>query len=129
MGNILNMEDFVGAGFHKLDDNLLEQHPPRIKWGLLVQKMGNSAKVRYLERLASAMNHAAKLIQDERNELLVLCGKKEGQITALTKVVAANNQMLQSEVTRMNEDRQSMLVTIAGLKSRLRAADVQTAAK
>jgi len=122
MGNMLKMNDFVGAGFHRLDDNLIEQHPPMIQWGQLVRDMGPEARERYLQRLASTMNHAARLVQDERNALQVLCGKKEEQLIALAKAVEANNSMLHSEVTRMNEDRQQMLTTIARLNTELRAS-------
>jgi len=121
MGNMLKMNDFVGAGFHRLDDNLIEQHPPMIQWGQLVRDMNHADKVRYLERLASAMNHAARLVQDERNALQALCGKKEEQLIAMSKAVDANNAMLQSEITRMNEDRQEMLRAMTALKAELRA--------
>lgn len=122
MGNILKMSDFVGAGFKRLDDNLLEQRPPRVKWGQLYRDMGTDAKIRYLERVASAMNHAAATIQDERNKLGELCEKKEAQLSALSKAVAQNNDMLQSEVTRMNADRQAMLAEIARLRRELKHA-------
>lgn len=122
MGNILKMSDFVGAGFKRLDDNLLEQRPPRVKWGQLYRDMGTDAKIRYLERVASAMNHAAARIQDERNKLGELCEKKEAQLSALSKAVAQNNDMLQSEVTRMNADRQAMLAEIARLRRELKHA-------
>ena len=122
MGNIMKMNDFVGAGFHRLDDNLLEQHPPRIKWGQLYRDMDHVGQILYLERLASAMNHAARLVQNERNALQVLCMQKEKQLISLSESVAANNEMLQTEVTRMNEDRQKMLKTIARLNAELRSA-------
>jgi len=121
MGNILNQKDFVGAGFQKLDDTLIEQHPPKISWGMLYRdKMSQREKIQYLERIASAMNHAAAMIQKERDALNILCGKKERQLVTMQKAVAQNNEMLQSEVTRLNEDRQNMLQEIARLKNKLR---------
>ena len=124
MGNVMKMNDFVGAGFHRLDDNLIEQHPPMIDWGQLVRQMGSKEQIRYYQRIASAMNHAAYLIQNERNELQTLCMKKENQLKSMDAAVRANNLMLQSEVSRMNTDRQEMLKTIARLKAELRASKV-----
>lgn len=120
MSNILNQDDFVGAGFQRLDATAIEQHPPKIKWGQLYRDMSMRAKIRYLERLASAMNHAAATIQNERDALGALCEKKEQQLATMARAVEQNNAMLQSEVTRMNEDRQQMLKEVARLRAELR---------
>ncbi len=115
--NKLNQDDFVGAGFKRLDDTAIEQHPPKIKWGQLYRDMNTDAKIRYLERLASAMNHAADKIQSERDALIQLCEKKEKQLLSMSHAVEQNNAMLQSEVTRMNGERQEMLREIARLRA------------
>lgn len=124
MGNILKMNDFVGAGFERLDDNLIEQHAPKIQWGQLYRDMSKDDQIRYLQRLASTMNHSAALIQKERDALIALCEKKEKQLIAMAKQVDANNAMLQQQVTRMNSDRQAMVDTITRLRAESRAAKV-----
>ena len=49
---MLKMDDFVGAGFHRLPDNLIEQHPPEVKWGEKVRMMSAKGRERYLTRVA-----------------------------------------------------------------------------
>lgn len=120
MSNRLNQNDFVGAGFKRLDNTAIEQYPPKIQWGQLYRDKSQEEKIRYLERLASAMNHAAAKIQAERDALGRLCEKKEMQLIVMAHSMEQNNAMLQSEVTGMNEDRQQMLQEIARLRTELR---------
>ena len=109
-------EDLIAQGFHKLDDKLIVARPPKISWGMIYQGSSNEEKIEYLEKLASTMNHAASLIQDERNQLNKLCELKEQQIEKLKEAMDANNLMLQSEVTKINEERQKFNQSKAGLK-------------
>ena len=109
-------EDLIAKGFHKLDDKLLVVKAPKITWGRIYQSSSNEEKIDYLEKLASTMNHAASLIQDERNQLNKLCELKEQQIEKLKEAMDANNTMLQSEVAKINEERQKFNESKAGLK-------------
>jgi ABC-type transporter Mla subunit MlaD len=120
MKNYFEPEDFVGAGFHKIDDDKIELRPPKINWGVLLDEASDEVKVERAQKVASAMNHAARLIQDERDQLNELLGQKEEQLKQMSKAMEQNQQMLVSEVTRLNEDRQEFLKTIADLKRRLR---------
>lgn len=113
-------ENLIEQGFRKLDSNLIVEKPPKIKWGPRYKESNIDTKLIYLENIASVMNHAAYLIQNERNKLLDLCTKKEQQLVAITKNIDANNLMVQSEVTRMNEDRQAFNAAVAGLNTRIR---------
>jgi len=99
-------EDFVGKGFHKLDDNLIEKRPPMIRWGRIYQKFSNPEKINYLQKLASTMNQAAHLIQGERNQLQVLCAKKEEQIVSIKAAMEQNMATLQTQMTKINEEKQ-----------------------
>ena len=109
-------EDLVAQGFHKLDDKLIVARPPKIAWGRIYQASSNEEKIEYLEKLAASMNHAAALIQDERNQLNKLCELKEQQIEKLKEAMDANNNMLQSEVGKINEERQKFNQSKSGLK-------------
>ena len=109
-------EDLLAQGFHKLDDKLLVVKAPKITWGRIYQSSSNEEKIDYLEKLASTMNHAASLIQDERNQLNKLCELKEQQIEKLKAAMDQNNGMLQSEVAKINEERQKFNESKAGLK-------------
>lgn len=108
-----NIADFMGKGFHQLPPTIVETRPPKIKWGKKYLAMLSADKIVYLQRLASTMNHAAFLISIERDALNKLLHQKEKQLRTLSGNVQQNNAMLQSEVTRMNEERQSFQSTIA----------------
>lgn len=99
-------EDYVDSGFKRLDSKYVPNNPSRIKWGKKYEQWPDKDKIRYLEKLASSMNNAARLLQDERNELLPLIKLKEEQVVKITAAIESNNNMLQIEVTRMNTDRQ-----------------------
>jgi ABC-type transporter Mla subunit MlaD len=119
--NIDNQQrDLVQAGFRKLDDNLVERRAPTINWGKIYQEFTDSEKVDYLEKLAATMNHAAHLIQEERNQLNALMEKKEQQLEAMKKAIAQNNELLQKQITEMNEDRQSFNKRVAELNKEIR---------
>lgn len=109
-------EDLVAQGFQKLDDNLISRRPPKIAWGKIYQASSQDEKIEYLEKLANTMNHAASLIQDERNQLNKLCELKEQQIEKLKEAMDANSDMLQKEVAKINEERQKFNQSKAGLK-------------
>ena len=112
--------DFIADGFHKLDSRLMEERAPKIQWGVIYQEMSYHEKIRYLEKLAATMNHAAFLVQEERNHFGELCEKKEKQIIAMSKALDQNNAMIQQQVTKMNEDRQQYNKAIADLKKQVR---------
>ncbi len=113
-------DDLIAAGFHRLDKHLVSNHPPKIKWGTLYQAFPDSKKITYLEKLAASMNHAAHLIQGERNQLGELCEKKEAQIQSMKTALDQNNAMIQSEITRTNAERQDYNKAIAGLNATIR---------
>ena len=124
--------DLIAQGFHKLDNNLIENRPPKITWGKIYLEFTSEEKLAYLEHLAATMNHAAYLIQTERNNLGKLCELKEGQIGKLKVAMEQNMFMLQSEITKINEERQSfneeavrMLTQIRELTKALGNANVK----
>jgi hypothetical protein len=99
-------EDLVAQGFHKIDDNLIEKRPPKIAWGSIYKRFADQEKITYLEKLSATMNHAAYLIQNERNQINELCSKKEEQLENMKSAMEQNMTTLQSEMTKMNLQRQ-----------------------
>ena len=113
--------DLIDAGFERLEDRLIENRPPKIKWGMIYRdKMNDARKIQYLEKLAATMNQAASKIQDERNALGEMCEQKEKQLKIMQSQVNQNNLMLQTEITRMNAQRQQYNATIAALNTKIR---------
>lgn len=114
--------DLIVAGFHRLDRKL-EDRPPKIRWGPIYRSMGMREKLRYLEKLAAAMNHAAHIIQGERNQWAELAAAKEQKIIAVSKALRENNAMIQAEITKMNEERQHYFAEIKALRDKLRETE------
>lgn len=115
----LDTNDLVTAGFNRLDKDF-SQRPPKIKWGKLYGKKTDHQKIEYLEKLAATMNHAAFVISEERNKFGRLAETKERQIKQAQAALNANNAMIQSEITKMNADRQSYAAEIKKLRDRIR---------
>ena len=99
---------------------LISERPPKINWGKGYLNKPDSEKIKYLENFASSMNHAAYLIQGERDQLGKLCELKEKQLIGMNKSLTANNTMLQQEITKINEQRQGFNAEVARLNSRIR---------
>lgn len=115
------IEDWGNAGFHKLDPEVLKPNPPKIKWSALYKEWDADKKIHYLENLASTMNFAAAQIQQERDWFAEMCTKKEQQIESIKEANAQNNALLQSEITRMNAERQQYNKAFADLNAEVRA--------
>ena len=120
MSKKIDQDELVEQGFHRLDDDLLPGRPPKIKWGKGYQEMSKDDKIDYLQKLATSMNHAASLIQTERDTIGKLCEAKEAQIVQMKKALDDNNAMIQSEVTRMNTQRQDAASTVMRLNQEIR---------
>ena len=114
------MNDYIAEGFHKLDDHLVDSRPPKIKWGKKYQSWSLERKLEHAEKLACAMNHAAYLIQQERDALNELCEKKEQQLMKMNEAVRKNNEMLQQGISRLNEQKQGYHDHIANLNAKIK---------
>jgi hypothetical protein len=112
--------DVFAAGFRRIDDKYISKKPPRIQWGVIYKGMNDKEKISHLEKLAATMNHAAALVQEERNELGRLAELKEAQIAKMEKAVRQNNAMLQQEVTRMNQQKQDYNEIIKELNQKIK---------
>jgi uncharacterized protein YukE len=129
-------DDWVGEGFHKLDPSILTRQPPRIKWGDIYKgerrdpnhkQLGDEPyfwndkdRVEYLEKLCRTMNHAARLVQDERDQWLELCQKQEENMKIMALGVERNNAMLQAEVTKHNESRRAYNALVKELNAEIK---------
>lgn len=99
-----NESDFVGDNFERYSKNA-----PRIDIGGEFDKRSDKDKIEYLIKLASSLNHAAQLIQKERNELNDLLFSKEAQLTAAYEKITAGQMMIHKQLVRVNEEKQKLL--------------------
>ena len=113
-------KDFVMEGLHRLDPDIVEKKAPKIAWGDRYKMWTDVRKLKYCEDLACTMNHAAFLIQNERNDLLDLCEKKEKMIIAMSSNLEGNNGMIQQQLMSLNEERQLWNKAAADMKKKIR---------
>jgi len=113
-------QDFIADGFQLIDEKYLEKRPPKISWGHTYKSWTPQEKVEWLEKFAHSMNHAASLIQCERDGLNRLLHVKENQLKQMSKAMAQNSEMLQSEIMKMNEQRQGFRSTISKLDAEIK---------
>ena len=94
--------------------------PPKIKWGEDFLAWDDAKKIAYLTKFGEAMNHAADVIQKERDKLSKLVKVKEAQLDQMQLMIDDNNRMLQSEVTQMNAYKQQVNATVTKLNARIK---------
>ena len=112
--------DLLVEGFHRLDDHLLDRKAPKLTLMSGFHDKDQATQVRYLLNLAATMNHAAKLISEERDELVKKMVLKEQQLEEQSAAMENNLSMLQTEVTRMNEQKQGFHEEVRRLSARVR---------
>jgi len=117
-----HMELWEEAGFVPIDKKYISARAPKVKWGEIYSRWPEDKKVEYLEKLAASQNEAAARIMAERDELNKLCALKEEQLTKMEKQVRVNNDMLQQQVTAMNQERQDYNAQLMQLSVELKAA-------
>ena len=118
---VSEITDHLAEGFQKIGP--IEARPPKVAWGNKFKSWATEKQIAWLMKFAEAMNHAADLLQKERDELNTLCDKKEKQVSKLTEMMHQNNMMLQQEVTKFNEQRQEYNAEIARLNSNIRGLE------
>jgi len=116
----MHKDDLVMDGFKQLDPHLTNTKGPKIKWGDKYKSWSPERKLKYVEDLAASMNNAAAMIQEERNALGRLCEMKEKQLTEMSRQLAQNNELIQTEVTKMNEYKQNTNKEMARLNGIIR---------
>lgn len=77
-------------------------------------------RARYMHKLANAMNHAAKLLQDERNELLEKVAYLEKQVENAQKNLDIQKNVNRNAITQMNERMQTDATQTIELQGKLR---------
>lgn len=120
----------VSKEIHAVTEGLADvpvvELPPHIKWGDKFKSWDTEKKISFLIKFSEAMNHAADVIQKERDVLGKLVEKKEAMLINIQGQLEANNKMVQSEVMKMNEYKQQSNATIAKLNARIRELECGT---
>lgn len=113
-------EDFISDGFKKLDPGVLVPKPPKIRWGEKYKSWDDVVKIQYLEKFAHSMNHAAYLMQLERDKFGKLCEVKEKQLIMLSRSSVVKDETLLQQITKMNEQKEVYNKEMSSLKKQVR---------
>lgn len=89
---------------------------PQIDWGQDFLDWDSEQQNRYLRRLCSALNHAADLIQKERNELLVELNRLKKGIEDANAAVEVRKNTLFKVITDHNAEKQELIKRLQELE-------------
>ena len=95
-----------------------------IKFGEEYKEWPDDRKIRYLEKLASAMNEAAAEMEKERDEAFAFAKNAERQIKAASELRDAQIEITTKQLLESNSANQRNLQLIQRLQDRIRAQDL-----
>lgn len=99
----------------------MHQHAPKIKWGSDYQSWPIEKRLNHAERLAAAMNHAADVLQSERNELLKLVAHQEAQLKQSAVKYLEQGDLIHRQLQKASDKRHEMSACITQLRTENRA--------
>ena len=115
-------------GIISIDELNLPPKPalaPDIIWGEDFEAFDDKGKIRYLKKLASALNHAADLVQKERNEAYIKVKEMEQLVENAEKRAEIQKQITHNALTNFNAEKQDLIRRIQELEVELKNIDIQ----
>lgn len=100
----------------------MQKIAPDIRWGAEYQSWPVEQRLSYAEKLASSMNHAADVLQQERNELLVILRRKEEQLKHSSKQYLSQGETMHRELGAQDAEKQVLYLEIVRLKAQIKIA-------
>ena len=101
----------------------MQKVAPKIRWGKDYLSGDIPKQHAFLEKFAYSMNHAADMLQTERNELLALKDKHEAQIRDLQSALCNQGTVMNHQLTRSNTQNQELGASIVKLTQGLKVAN------
>jgi hypothetical protein len=98
----------------------MEDKAPKIQWGGRYKEWPIERRLKYAEGLAASMNHAADVLQKERNRLVEIAEHQERQLKGKTRNLAAQGDMLQNEMNHHNSKQQELYELIVELQKTIK---------
>lgn len=111
-----NEPDFV-------DEKIFKRHSKdakQIEFGAEFEKRSDKDKIKYLKKLASSLNHAVMLIQDERNKLNDLLFLKESLLINCKNDRTKDQLIIQRQLRAENEIKNAQVAEIQGLYAEIK---------
>ena len=81
---------------------------PKVQWGADIDLLPPVEQSRYYKRVAEAMNHAADILQQERNKLVEVAKAQEAQLVSKDQQVRAVTAQMEQLLTRTNAEKQQL---------------------
>jgi len=93
---------------------------PQIKFGDEFNSWPPGKQIEYLKQLASSMNHAADMMQTERNEIRSKLIMAETKLAGAEKALQIQKDVVVRQLTDGNAEQQSMIVRMQALEAKVR---------
>lgn len=106
-------------GFKKFQLKRGQHIAPKINWGTDYLGWPPERKIEYLEKLSYTMNHAADMMQQDRNRLSDLLYLKERLINQLNADKQALQQTLERNITEHNLEKNTLAEEVVAMRSEL----------
>ena len=97
--------------------------PPKVRFGSEYLGWTLTKRLQYAEQLAHSMNHAADILQQERNALSVVAIHQEDQIKHLVGQFSQQSDLMAKLTGESNEAKQGFMREIVELRAQVRARD------
>jgi len=93
---------------------------PQIKWGDKYRSWPVERRLEFAEKLASAMNHAADVLQQEKVKLIEELKRKEEQLKSLLDKNSKLTEMMNRELAGASAEKQELAGEVVRLRGMLR---------
>lgn len=103
----------------------MRTRPPKIRWGEEYLSWPIERRLNYAERLASAMNHAADVLQTQANQDKEIIAHQEKQLVHMTKQYAGQGDLMHRELAGQDAEKQALYTEIVKLKSEIKGLKKQ----
>lgn len=100
----------------------MRANAPKISWGGEYRAWPVERRLHYAERLASTMNHAADVLQTERNAMIEVANSQEVKLKHAAKVYAALGETMHTELANADAEKQKLYTQIVSLQRDIKEA-------
>lgn len=122
-----DLTSFEGQGDVKKVERVPTKKVHMIAWGEEYKSWPVERRLEFAEKLASSMNHAADLLQQERNELLKIARAQDEQLKANSKSFAGQGQLIHKELAAADAEKQTLYQEIVDLKQQIKNLQAEAA--
>lgn len=98
----------------------MAKRAPRIRWGDDYNSWSVEKRLGYAEALAASMNHAADILQQERNTLRDLAEHQEKLLRSWSQKHSEQGDLMTTELGSQNAQQQELYQTIVDLQKTIK---------